>query len=169
MNTLHLESSGSWGGQEYRTCLEINWLNAHGHSAWLICDPKSEVFSKAKELGTRVSRRFGFSRNREEGRAMYEGKIVFAQLMEHLPLHTLRRCIERFGGDRSVKGFSCQDQFRCIAFAQLTYRDSLRDLSGQDYDDAERRSWDRLQRKLTELEGERAQLGVDSTSGGQRR
>ena len=58
---------------------------------------------------------------------MYEGKIVFAQLMEHLPLHTLRRCIERFGGDRSVKGFSCQDQFRCMAFAQLTYRDSLRD------------------------------------------
>ena len=58
---------------------------------------------------------------------MYEGKIVFAQLMEHLPLHTLRRCIERFGGDRSVKGFSCHDQFRCMAFAQLTYRDSLRD------------------------------------------
>ena len=58
---------------------------------------------------------------------MYEGKIVFAQLMEHLPLHTLRRCIERFGGDRSVKGFSCQDQFRCMAFAQLTYRHSLRD------------------------------------------
>lgn len=58
---------------------------------------------------------------------MYGGKIVFAQLMEHLPLHTLRRCIERFEGDRSVKGFSCQDQFRCMAFAQLTYRDSLRD------------------------------------------
>ena len=59
---------------------------------------------------------------------MYEGKIVFAQLMEHLPLHTLRRCIERFGGDRSVKSFSCQDQFRCMAFAQLTYRESLRDI-----------------------------------------
>lgn len=55
MNVLHLESSGSWGGQEYRTCLEINWLNEHGHEAWLICDPKSEVFGKAKELGTRVS------------------------------------------------------------------------------------------------------------------
>src|ERR1700687_1722435 len=55
MNTLHLESSGSWGGQEYRTCLEINWLNFHGHSAWLICDPKSEVYPKAQELGTRVS------------------------------------------------------------------------------------------------------------------
>jgi glycosyltransferase involved in cell wall biosynthesis len=57
MNILHLESSGSWGGQEYRTCLEVNWLNAHGHEAWLICDPKSEVFPKAKRLGTRVRAR----------------------------------------------------------------------------------------------------------------
>jgi glycosyltransferase involved in cell wall biosynthesis len=54
MNTLHLESSGSWGGQEYRTCLEINWLNAHGHKAWMICDSKSEVYRRALELGTRV-------------------------------------------------------------------------------------------------------------------
>jgi glycosyltransferase involved in cell wall biosynthesis len=54
VNILHLESSGSWGGQEYRTCLEVNWLNAHGHEAWLICDTKSEVFAKAKKLGTRV-------------------------------------------------------------------------------------------------------------------
>jgi hypothetical protein len=58
---------------------------------------------------------------------MFEGKLVFSQLMDHLPLHTFRRCIERFDGDRAVKGFSCQDQFRCMAFAQLTYRDSLRD------------------------------------------
>jgi glycosyltransferase involved in cell wall biosynthesis len=54
MNILHLESSGSWGGQEYRTCLEVNWLNAHGHDAWLLCDPRSAVFPKAKQLGTRV-------------------------------------------------------------------------------------------------------------------
>jgi glycosyltransferase involved in cell wall biosynthesis len=54
VNLLHLESSGSWGGQEYRTCLEINWLNRRGHKAWLICDPKSEVYSRAQELGTRV-------------------------------------------------------------------------------------------------------------------
>lgn len=58
---------------------------------------------------------------------MYEGKIVFAQLMDHLPLHSFRRCVERFGGGRSVKSFRCQDQFRCMAFGQLTYRDSLRD------------------------------------------
>ena len=54
MNILYLESSRSWGGQEYRTCLEINWLNAHGHQAWLICNPDSQVHSKASELGTRL-------------------------------------------------------------------------------------------------------------------
>ena len=58
---------------------------------------------------------------------MYEGKLVFSQLMDHLPQQTFRRCVERYGGNRSVKRFSCQDQFRCMAFAQLTYRDSLRD------------------------------------------
>jgi len=54
VNILYVESSRSWGGQEYRTCLEINWLNAHGHQAWLICNPDSQVYSKASELGTRV-------------------------------------------------------------------------------------------------------------------
>jgi glycosyltransferase involved in cell wall biosynthesis len=54
VNILYVESSRSWGGQEYRTCLEINWLNAHGHQAWLICNPDSQVHSKASELGTRV-------------------------------------------------------------------------------------------------------------------
>jgi glycosyltransferase involved in cell wall biosynthesis len=54
VNILYLESSRSWGGQEYRTCLEINWLNAHGHQAWLICSPDSQVHSKASELGTRL-------------------------------------------------------------------------------------------------------------------
>jgi hypothetical protein len=58
---------------------------------------------------------------------MHEGKIVFSQLMDHLPQHSFRRYVERYGGERSVKRFSCQDQFRCMAFAQLTYRDSLRD------------------------------------------
>jgi glycosyltransferase involved in cell wall biosynthesis len=54
MNILYVESSRSWGGQEYRTCLEINWLNAHGHQAWLICNPDSQVHSKASNLGTRL-------------------------------------------------------------------------------------------------------------------
>jgi glycosyltransferase involved in cell wall biosynthesis len=54
VNILYVESSRSWGGQEYRTCLEINWLNAHGHEAWLVCNPDSQVYSKASELGTRL-------------------------------------------------------------------------------------------------------------------
>jgi hypothetical protein len=58
---------------------------------------------------------------------MYEGKLVFAQVMDHLPLHTFRRCVARFKGDHSVKSFTCQDQLRCMAFAQLTFRESLRD------------------------------------------
>lgn len=58
---------------------------------------------------------------------MYAGSLIFSQLMDHLPQHSFRRCVERFAGDRAVKSFSCQDQFRCMAFAQLTYRDSLRD------------------------------------------
>src|SRR5262245_26343884 len=58
---------------------------------------------------------------------MYEGKLVFAQVMDHLPMHTFRRCVDRFKGDHSVKSFTCQDQLRCMAFAQLTFRESLRD------------------------------------------
>jgi glycosyltransferase involved in cell wall biosynthesis len=54
VNILYVESSRSWGGQEYRTCLEVNWLNAHGHRAWLVCNPGSQVHSKASELGTRL-------------------------------------------------------------------------------------------------------------------
>lgn len=58
---------------------------------------------------------------------MYEGKLVFAQVMDHLPMHTFRRCVARFNGDHGVKSFTCQDQLRCMAFAQLTFRESLRD------------------------------------------
>ena len=59
---------------------------------------------------------------------MYSGKLAFAQVMDHLPMHTLRRCIERYNGHRRVRRFSCQDQFRSMAFAQLTSRASLRDI-----------------------------------------
>jgi Domain of unknown function (DUF4372)/Transposase DDE domain len=59
---------------------------------------------------------------------MYAGQLVFAQLMEHLPWQTFRRIVERYGGDHRVRDFSCANQFRCMAFAQLTYRDSLRDI-----------------------------------------
>ena len=58
---------------------------------------------------------------------MHEGKLVFAQLIDHLPMHMFRRIVDRFNGDKAIKNFSCQDQFRAMAFAQLTWRDSLRD------------------------------------------
>ena len=56
------------------------------------------------------------------------GKLVFAQLTQHLPLTTFRRCVTRYGGEHKVKSFSCLEQFLCMAFAQLTYRESLRDI-----------------------------------------
>jgi hypothetical protein len=59
---------------------------------------------------------------------MNRGKLVFAQLMQHLPLTTFRRCVTRYRGAFKVKSFSCLDQFLCMAFAQLTFRESLRDI-----------------------------------------
>ena len=53
---------------------------------------------------------------------------VFAQLMDHLPAYEFRKCVERYRGDRRLRGFSCWDQFLALAFAQLTYRESLRDI-----------------------------------------
>lgn len=62
------------------------------------------------------------------GASMNRGKLVFAQLMQHLPLTTFRRCVTRYRGAFKVKSFSCLDQFLCMAFAQLTFRESLRDI-----------------------------------------
>ena len=59
---------------------------------------------------------------------MNQGKLVFAQMMQHLPLTTFRRCVARYSGERKVQSFSCLDQFLCMAFAQLTFRESLRDI-----------------------------------------
>ncbi|MBK7903758.1 MAG: IS4 family transposase [Proteobacteria bacterium] len=59
---------------------------------------------------------------------MHSGKLVFAQLTSHLPLSTFRRCVMAYGGEHKVKSFSCLEQFLCLAFAQLTYRESLRDI-----------------------------------------
>jgi hypothetical protein len=56
------------------------------------------------------------------------GKFVFAQVIEHLPLHAFHRCVLRYSGEHKVKRFSCLDQYLCMAFAQLTYRESLRDI-----------------------------------------
>jgi len=59
---------------------------------------------------------------------MYEGQIVFSQLIELLPTYEFRKCVERYQGNYYVKSFSCWDQFLCMVFAQLTYRESLRDI-----------------------------------------
>jgi hypothetical protein len=59
---------------------------------------------------------------------MRAGKFVFAQLMEFLPWKRFQRLVVKYGGDRYVKHFSCSNQFLCMAFAQLTYRESLRDI-----------------------------------------
>ena len=59
---------------------------------------------------------------------MYTGKTLFAQLMDFLPWTTFARIVERYGGDRYVKSLRCAEHFRVMAFAQLTYRESLRDI-----------------------------------------
>ena len=59
---------------------------------------------------------------------MFVGKLVFAQLMDFLPLHTFRRCVARYPSSYPTKTFSHLDQFLCMAFAQLTFRESLRDI-----------------------------------------
>jgi len=59
---------------------------------------------------------------------MHQGTLVFSQLMAHLPLSTFRRCVAAHRGEHKVQDFSCLDQFLAMAFAQLTYRESLRDI-----------------------------------------
>ena len=59
---------------------------------------------------------------------MYLGKFVFAQVMDHLPLHAFHRSVARYSGEHKIKRFSCLDQYLSMAFAQLTYRESLRDI-----------------------------------------
>lgn len=59
---------------------------------------------------------------------MNQGKLVFAQVTQHVPLTTFRRCVARYAGEHKVKSFSCLDQYLCMAFAQLTFRESLRDI-----------------------------------------
>jgi hypothetical protein len=57
-----------------------------------------------------------------------QGKTVFAQVIDFLPKRHFRRCVERYKGNYRVRSFTCFDQFLCMAFAQLTYRESLRDI-----------------------------------------
>ena len=59
---------------------------------------------------------------------MYSGKTVFSKIMDFLPMHEFRKCVKRSCGNYKVKSFTCLDQFLCMSFAQLTYRESLRDI-----------------------------------------
>jgi hypothetical protein len=59
---------------------------------------------------------------------MNHGKSIFSQIMDFLPKHKFRQCVNRYGGNYRVRSFTCFDQFMCMAFAQLTYRESLRDI-----------------------------------------
>jgi hypothetical protein len=59
---------------------------------------------------------------------MYAGKLIFTQVIDFMPRHIFRQCVARYHGEHQVKSFTCRDQFLCLAFAQLTYRESLRDI-----------------------------------------
>jgi hypothetical protein len=59
---------------------------------------------------------------------MHQGTTIFAQIMDFLPKHKFRKCVDRYSGNYRSRSFSCFDQFMCMAFAQLTYRESLRDI-----------------------------------------
>ncbi|MBV5335283.1 MAG: IS4 family transposase [Sulfuricurvum sp.] len=59
---------------------------------------------------------------------MFAGRLIFAQVMDFMPLPTFHRCVANYQGDFKVRRFSCLDQFLCMAFAQITYRESLRDI-----------------------------------------
>ena len=59
---------------------------------------------------------------------MLPGRTIFAELISHVSPRTFRTCVDRYHGDQKSSRFSCWDQYLCMAFAQLTYRESLRDI-----------------------------------------
>ena len=59
---------------------------------------------------------------------MNTGRSIFAQVMDFVPIHEFRKCVRRYSGNYKVQSFTCWNQFLCMAFAQLTYRESLRDI-----------------------------------------
>jgi hypothetical protein len=61
-------------------------------------------------------------------RKMNLGKTIFSQIMDFLPQKQFRKCVDKYNGNYRIHSFSCSDQFLCMAFAQLTYRESLRDI-----------------------------------------
>jgi hypothetical protein len=59
---------------------------------------------------------------------MHSGQLVFSQLMDHVPREAFDRCVRKYSGNYNIQHFSCRSQFYCMAFGQLTYRNSLRDI-----------------------------------------
>ena len=59
---------------------------------------------------------------------MYQGKTVFSQIMSYIPKYQFNKCVDKYKGNYKVRQFSCWDQFLTMSFAQLTYRESLRDI-----------------------------------------
>ena len=59
---------------------------------------------------------------------MHSVQFVISQVMDHRPMKTFRRCVQRYRGNRHIQSFTCLDQFLCMTFAQLTFRESLRDI-----------------------------------------
>jgi len=64
---------------------------------------------------------------------MNTNKLIFSQVMDHLPLHTFRRCVSRYHGNRYVKKFQCYEQYLVMAFSQLTHRLSLIENKGSSF------------------------------------
>ena len=56
---------------------------------------------------------------------MFSGNFIFSQIMDHLPWPVFHKSVTHYGGDKYIKTFSCSEQYRCMDFAQLTYRSSL--------------------------------------------
>jgi hypothetical protein len=59
---------------------------------------------------------------------MCTGKIIFSRIIDQWPMHTFRRCVQQYRGHYKVQSFPCRDQYLCMTFAQLTYRESPRDI-----------------------------------------
>jgi hypothetical protein len=68
------------------------------------------------------------ARNQQEDWLMHTGRTIFSQVMDYFPLRRFKTCVDRYNGDKAIKALTCLDQFQYLAFAQLTYRESLRDL-----------------------------------------
>ena len=59
---------------------------------------------------------------------MHQGRLILSQIMDFMPINDFHKCVDRYHGNYKVQNISCLDQFRCMAFAQLTYRESLREI-----------------------------------------